>query len=66
MKHLVIIIFGTVLLSIIINSAANWLEGMPSPPEQKFKVVDNYNGCDLVRWSDHGIAEYKYFLYCPK
>ena len=30
------------------------------------EVVDTYEGCDIVRWSDNGLAEYKYFLYCVK
>ena len=30
------------------------------------EVVDTYEGCDIVRWSDNRLAEYKYFLYCPK
>lgn len=30
------------------------------------EVVDTYKGCDIVRWSGNGFAEYKYFLYCPK
>lgn len=28
------------------------------------EVVDTYKGCDIVRWSDNGLAEYKYFLHC--
>jgi len=65
MKHLVIIIFGTVLLSVIINSTANWLEGAPlSPPERKFAVVDTYKGCDVVRYAPDYSARYSYFLHC--
>ena len=30
------------------------------------EVVDTYEGCDIVRWTNNGLAEYKYFLYCPK
>jgi len=30
------------------------------------EVVDTYKECDIIRWSDNGLAEYKYFLYCPK
>lgn len=27
-------------------------------------VVDTYKGCDIVRWSNGQMAEYKYFLHC--
>ena len=30
------------------------------------EVVDTYEGCDIVRWTNNGLAEYKYFLFCPK
>ena len=29
-----------------------------------FAVVDTYKGCDVVQWSDHNMATYKYFLHC--
>lgn len=35
-------------------------------PQSNFTVVDTYKGCDLVKWTDNQLAEYKYFLYCPK
>ncbi len=49
-----------------LNSAANWLEMQPTPPDQKFAVVDTYKGCDVVRWNYSQFAEYKYFLNCKK
>ncbi len=42
----------------------------PSPenhtvtPKTNFAVVDTYKGCDVVQWSDHQMATYKYFLFC--
>ena len=34
-------------------------------PDQKFEVVDTYKGrCDVVRWTNNQLAEYKYFLDC--
>jgi hypothetical protein len=36
-----------------------------STPKSNFEVVDSYKGCDVVRWSDNGMANYKYFLHCP-
>ena len=31
-----------------------------------FEVVDEYKGCEVVRYAPHQVAEYKYFLYCEK
>ena len=33
-------------------------------PKSNFAVVDTYKGCDIVQWSDHQMATYKYFLFC--
>jgi hypothetical protein len=30
------------------------------------EVVDTYKECNVVRWTNNGLSEYKYFLYCPK
>jgi hypothetical protein len=38
----------------------------PIPSKGVFKVVDNYKGCDVVRWALPSHAEYKYFLHCAK
>lgn len=27
-------------------------------------VVDTYENCDIIRWSNNQMAEYKYFLKC--
>ena len=37
-----------------------------TPPVTKssFAVVDTYKGCDVVQWTDHHMATYKYFLHC--
>lgn len=36
------------------------------PLKPSFEVVDKYKECDVVRYAPHQVAEYKYFLYCPK
>ncbi len=36
----------------------------PVEPKSNFEVVDNYKGCDVVRWTNNQLAEYKYFLNC--
>lgn len=50
--------------------AAIFWEGPEPSQEQtashRFKVVDNYNGCEVVRYEADGMAEYKYFLDCRK
>ena len=28
------------------------------------KVVGKYKECDIIRWTNNQLAEYKYFLYC--
>ena len=39
-----------------------------SVPEEQLptKVVGEYKGCDIIQWHYGPLAEYKYFLYCPK
>ena len=34
--------------------------------DQSAKVVGTYKECDIVRWTTHQLADYKYFLYCEK
>jgi hypothetical protein len=64
MKSIIVIIVGIAALSFLINGAANWLESQPSPPDQKFSVVDAYKGCDVVRYTPDNSAMYTYFLDC--
>jgi hypothetical protein len=44
------------------------LGSQQSPPKgvttTRFQIVDKYKGCDVVRWGQKGLAEYKYFLDC--
>ena len=35
-------------------------------PKTNFEVVANYQGCDIIRWENSMLAEYKYFMKCPK
>jgi hypothetical protein len=66
MRNIVITIVGIAALSFLINGAANWLDMQPSPPDQKFAVVDTYNGCEVVRYTPDNSARYTYFLDCKK
>ena len=36
----------------------------PQEPKSDFKVVANYEGCDIIRWTNSNLAEYKYFMRC--
>ena len=36
----------------------------PVEPKGNFEVVDTYKGCDVVRWTNNHLGEYKYFLDC--
>lgn len=65
-KSIIIFFVGLSVLAIILNGAANWLDSRPSPQERKFEVVDNYKGCDVVRYSPEYDARYHYFLDCRK
>ena len=50
-----------VILVVIINVSSGGESLKPTA-----EVVDTYKGCDIVRWTNHQFAEYKYFLYCEK
>jgi hypothetical protein len=39
-------------------------EKVPETPTSNFVVIGQYKGCDLVRWHDNMLADYRYFLYC--
>jgi hypothetical protein len=58
------VVAGLVMFAFLINGAANWLESQPSPPDQKFEVVDTYKGCEVVRYTPDNSARYTYFLDC--
>ena len=50
---------GIIILGIAILSNNDVSELKPTA-----EVVDTYKGCDIVRWTNNQLAEYKYFLYC--
>jgi len=63
-RNFILIVALVFLLYAIMNGAANWLDAQPTPLEQKFEVVDEYKGCEVVRYAPDNTATYKYFLYC--
>lgn len=44
------------------------IETNPTPQitqQERFEIVDDYKGCDVVKWNGKGhYAEYKFFLDC--
>jgi hypothetical protein len=41
--------------------------GEPQPskaPESKFRVVDHYQGCDVIQYTRTSLSNYIYFLDC--
>ena len=57
----VIVGMGFLSLFMVINPGE---DVKPSPPEQKFEVVDTYNGCEVVRYTPDNSTRYTYFLDC--
>jgi hypothetical protein len=54
-----VFIIVMIVLSNITTTASN-------PIQSNSEVVGQYKECDIIRWNQHGMAEYKYFLYCEK
>jgi len=62
-------IISTVGIMILIISFISWGDSVPDTKQdakQDTKVVGTYKGCDIIQWHYGALAEYKYFLYCPK
>lgn len=63
-------VFGFVVfvsaIAFILNASANWLDAHLTPLNQRFEVVDEYKGCDVVQYNPDGSARYSYFLDCRK
>ena len=60
------VVFTISVVGLLILFVAIFGTSEKTPQEQSnnFEVVDSYNGCDVVRWENSSLAEYKYFLYC--
>ena len=66
MKSIFVSLIGISAIALAIHGVANWLDMQPSPPDQKFAVVDTYKGCEVVRYTPDNSARYTYFLDCKK
>ena len=56
---------ASVVFIIIMLILAHFATG-GEPLKPSFEAVDKYKECDVVRYAPHQVAEYKYFLHCPK
>jgi len=60
------VIIGSSIMLLAFYWAKSSSETPPVTPKSNFAVVDTYKGCDVVQWTDHHMATYKYFLDCSK
>ncbi len=66
-KTLVVgVIIGASIMLLAFYWAKSSSETPLVTPKNNFAVVDTYKGCDVVQWTDHHMATYKYFLDCSK
>ena len=62
--RIAVIVIGSIILIFATmkqNQSSKVLE-----PKSNFEVIDNYKGCDVVRYSPPNGANYHYFLDCQK
>jgi hypothetical protein len=60
----VIVGIGFLSLFMMINPGEDMKPVEALDSKSNFEVVDTYKGCDVVRWTNNQLAEYKYFLDC--
>jgi hypothetical protein len=65
-RGFVIFFVGLGVLAFLMNTAVNWIEMKPTSQDERFKVVDKYRGCEVVRYTPNNSARYVYFLDCRK
>ena len=65
-RGFVIFFVGLGVLAFLMNTAVNWIEMKPTLQDERFKVVDKYRGCEVVRYTPQNDAKYHYFLNCKK
>lgn len=59
-------IMGIVVGLVILLASILWQSENPPVESQSTKVVGTYEKCDIIQWHYGPLAEYKYFLHCPK
>ena len=63
------LVIGFIIGASIMLLALYWAKPSSEPPvtpKSNFAVVDTYKGCDVIQWTDHHMATYKYFLHCTE
>ena len=61
-----VFVAASAVFIIILMVLAYFASGDKPINSASFEVVDEYKGCDVVRYAPHQVAEYKYFLYCEE
>lgn len=54
------------MLPTIIDGFKQPAKAVAETPKTNFTVIEKYKDCDVVQWSYGMLADYKYFLHCPK
>jgi hypothetical protein len=65
-RAIIVLLIGSVTWASLMYIGAKWIETNPSLPEQKFQVLDTYQGCSVVRYTPDSNARYAYFLDCRR
>ena len=58
------VFLGASAVFIIILIVLAYISSGGKPLEPSFEVINEYKGCEVVRFAPHQTSEYKYFLYC--
>ena len=66
MRGVGVFVAASAVFIIILMVLAYFASGDKPINSASFEVVDKYRECDIVRYTPHQIAEYKYFMYCEK
>ena len=60
-----IVVFSVGVFILFAMIVMGWSKA-PPVEQQSAEVVGTYKDCDIIRWQYGALAEYKYFLHCPK
>jgi len=69
MNKLLILRIAVIVIGSIILIFSTMRPNQPTKvtePKSNFEVIDNYNGCAVVRYAPPNAANYHYFLDCQK
>ena len=61
------VVAGAVVILVTVMIALSfYTTDKSNPTSSNAEVVGKYKECDIIQWTQHNLAEYKYFLYCEK